>query len=87
LVVAGSGSTNAYWLIGGSANISGNDYYNSNGQAINTSGVDSNPTSSNPQFADAPGGDFSLVSTSAIGFRSINQAAVGLAPTTGYWYS
>jgi parallel beta-helix repeat protein len=84
-----TGSPNAYWVIGGSANVSGNDYYDSNGQPIANTGVDSNATLGNPQFANEPGGDFTLGSSSAageVGFQSINQSAIGLTPTTVHWY-
>ena len=84
-----TGPTNAYWVIGGSANVSNNLYDNTNGQPINTDGVDSNPVSGDPQFANPSGGDFSLVSgsaASAIGFQSINQSAIGLAPKTVTWW-
>jgi hypothetical protein len=79
----------AYWVIDGSANVSNNLYYNTNGQPINTGGVDSNPISGNPQFANPSGGDFSLSSgsaASAIGFQSIDQSAIGLAAKTATWY-
>jgi parallel beta-helix repeat protein len=84
-----TGTQTAYWVIDGSANVSNNLYYNTNGQPINTGGVDSNPISGNPQFANPSGGDFSLGSgsaASAIGFQSINQSSIGLAPKTATWW-
>jgi len=69
-------------------NISGNLYYNTNGQPINTSG-DSNPSTGNPQLANPSAGNFSLASgsaASAIGFQSINQSTIGLAPTTAHFF-
>jgi parallel beta-helix repeat protein len=83
-----NGTENAWTFGGGTANISGNLYYNANGQPVNTNG-DSNPSTGNPQFANPSGGDFSLGSgsaASAIGFQSINQSAIGLAPKTATFF-
>jgi parallel beta-helix repeat protein len=80
-----NGTSNAYVVYGGTANVSGNLYYNSNGNSINTDGVDSNPVSGNPQFSNAAGGDFNLGGGSAagsIGFQNIDQSSIGLAPKT-----
>jgi hypothetical protein len=82
-----NGTANAWAIDGVNANISGNLYYNTNGQPINSNG-DSNPSTGNPQFANVGGGDFSLTSgtaASAIGFQSINQSSIGLAPKTAIW--
>jgi parallel beta-helix repeat protein len=83
-----NGTENAWAIAGVTANISGNLYYNTNGQPINTSG-DSNPSTGNPQFANPSAGNFALASgsaASAIGFQSINQSAIGLAPTTAHFF-
>ena len=84
-----NGTSNAYVVYGGSAHVSGNLYYNTNGRPISTNGVDSNPSIGNPQFADPAAGNFSLASSSAanaIGFQNINQSTIGLAPTTAHSY-
>jgi parallel beta-helix repeat protein len=81
--------TNAYVVYGGAASVSGNLYYNTSGQSISTAGLDTNPYSGNPQFANEPAGNYALGSGSAataMGFQGINQSAIGLAPTTTHWY-
>jgi parallel beta-helix repeat protein len=83
------GTANAYVVYGGTANVSGNLYYNTNGQPINTDGLDSNPSTGNPQFANPSGGNFALGSgsaASAMGFQTINQSTIGLAPTTAHFF-
>jgi parallel beta-helix repeat protein len=78
------GTSNAYVVYGGTANVSGNLYYNTNGQPINTDGVDSAPLTGNPQFTSPSTGNFSLGAGSAassMGFQSINQSSTGLTPT------
>ncbi len=82
-------SPNAYVEdLGGMAAISNNLYYNTNGQPMQGN-LDTSPKTGNPNFANVAGGSFALgagSAASAIGFQSIDQSGIGLAPTTAHYY-
>jgi hypothetical protein len=81
-------SSNAFVVYGGTADVSGNLYYNTNGQTTNTAGVDTDPITGNPEFANASAEDFTLGSTSSaslIGFTGIDQSLMGLNPSVTHW--
>jgi parallel beta-helix repeat protein len=74
---------NAFVIYGGKAEISGNLYYNVNGQPLRAGSValDARAHWGNPRFTDAAGGDFTLLpgsAAAAVGFRPISQRDVGL---------
>ncbi len=78
---------------GGTALISNNLYYSSNGQSMNGTCGDNLRDSSgqygNPNFANPGGGEFSLGSgtaAGAIGFSAIDQGSMALMLATAHWY-
>jgi len=80
-----------YWIDGGSPTITGNLYFNTTGTPMTTSPPtqDTNPFFGNPLFMNPAKCDYTLQAGSAaslIGFVPINQSAMGLHPTTPYWY-
>jgi len=88
---AATSSPGIFLSYDGTGAVSDNLYYNIHGQAMTTLSPlkDSNPHVGDPMFADAPSGNYGLGSgsaASAIGFKPINQVAIGLAPTTPHWY-
>ena len=75
----------------GSGSVSNNLYYNTHGHAMATSAPlqDTSPHIGDPMFANASAGNYALGAGSAalaMGFKPINQSAIGLAPTTPHWY-
>ena len=83
--------SNVYVTYGGTATVSDNLYYNTNGQPMSIGGPaqDGSAGWGDPQFVDAAAGNYAMGAGSAalaMGFRPINQSAIGLAPTTPHWY-
>ena len=76
---------------GGTGSVSNNLYYNTHGQVMATSAPlqDTSPHAGDPMFANASAGNYALgagSAASAMGFKPINQGAIGLAPATPHWY-
>lgn len=94
IVYSTATSAPTVWVTyGGTASISNNLYYNSNGQSMDGTYGDNLHDSSmkygNPDFTNPGGGVFTLGSgtaAGAIGFAAIDQGSIGLAPTTAHWY-
>jgi hypothetical protein len=80
-----------FWIDGGAPDISGNLYYNTAGASMATvpPTQDTDPFFGNPLFTSPATGNYALQPGSAaalIGFAGIDQANMGLHPTTPSWY-
>ncbi len=80
------------YIDGRSPVIMANLYFNTTGAAMRTAPptLDTSPLFGDPRFAAPGGGNYALQAgsaASAIGLRSIDQAAIGLHPSTAHWYA
>lgn len=77
---------------GGALSIYGNLYWNYVGGALqmNPNATDTAPKYGDPRFANPAAGNYAVLpgsATAQIGYSPVNQAEMGLAPTTAHWYA